>query len=388
MSDSHARLIFGTTEPAPGPRRLAAGAVSALLEDGNLRVIRFGDTEVIRGIAFLVRGPTWGTLAPVLEDVQIEETEGAFAVRYTGRIAAGGQRLRYAARIEGEAAGRLVFHCEATAETAFETCRTGFVVLHPIAGVAGNRVRIEHADGAIEDGTFPALIDPVQPMLNLRALTHEPIPGLRVTCRMDGDTFEMEDQRNWSDASFKTYSRPLALPWPFTLAAGETLRQSVTLSFSGTPPRRADGDGAIAVRIGAERGAMPPLALGCTAEEAAAAQAHVAALREAGVAALVCRYDPRLGHGMAELARFRDLAAGLAATVELQIVVPSVDAFAEDLRAAADAVRATGLAPAAVMVVPAADLISTPPGSVWPPCPPLDALHRTARAAFPGVLLG
>jgi D-apionolactonase len=44
--------------------------------------------------------------------------------------------------------------------------------------------------------------------------------GLTVTCRMEGDRFEMEE-RNWTDASFKTYCRPLALPWPFMLAAGE-----------------------------------------------------------------------------------------------------------------------------------------------------------------------
>ncbi len=30
----------------------------------------------------------------------------------------------------------------------------------------------------------------------------------------------MEDHRNWSDASFKTYVRPLALPWPYTLQRG------------------------------------------------------------------------------------------------------------------------------------------------------------------------
>ena len=38
---------------------------------------------------------------------------------------------------------------------------------------------------------------------------------------MEGDTFEMEDQRNWSDASYKTYVRPLALPWPYVLPAGK-----------------------------------------------------------------------------------------------------------------------------------------------------------------------
>jgi hypothetical protein len=33
-------------------------------------------------------------------------------------------------------------------------------------------------------------------------------------------------------------------------------------------------------------------------------------------------------------------------------------------------------------------LVSTPPGSSWPPCPPLDAVYRAARTAFPGVRLG
>ena len=78
--------------------------------------------------------------------------------------------------------------------------------------------------------SFPELIDPVQPFMDLRALTHAFAPGLAVTCRMEGDTFEMEDQRNWTDASYKTYVRPLALPWPYTLAAGERLRQRVALS--------------------------------------------------------------------------------------------------------------------------------------------------------------
>jgi hypothetical protein len=31
---------------------------------------------------------------------------------------------------------------------------------------------------------------------------------------MEGDAWEMEDHRNWLDASFKTYVRPLALPYP------------------------------------------------------------------------------------------------------------------------------------------------------------------------------
>ena len=59
---------------------------------------------------------------------------------------------------------------------------------------------------------------------------------------MEGDAFETEDHRNWTDASFKTYVRPLALPWPYVLPKGKPVTQSVTLSFSGKLPRpRAQG---------------------------------------------------------------------------------------------------------------------------------------------------
>ena len=81
-------------------------------------------------------------------------------------------------------------------------------------------------------------------MMDLRALTHEAAPGLRVTCRMEGDTFEMEDQRNWTDASYKTYVRPLALPWPYTLEAGPGLEQAVTLTVDAAPPPPKPGSAA------------------------------------------------------------------------------------------------------------------------------------------------
>ncbi len=388
MSDARARLIYGTSEAPPPPHHLTAGALSAMLEDGNLRTVRFDGVEVIRAVSFLVRSRAWTTLAPAISDLVVEQTADAFTIAYTARVQDGDATLDYVARIRGEAGGRLAFECTATAVTAFETCRTGFVVLHPLFGVAGNHVRIAHADGSVEDGRFPALIDPVQPLRNLRALTHTPVPGLTVTCRMEGDTFEMEDQRNWTDASLKTYVRPLALPWPYTLAAGERLVQRVTLNCAGRPARQAHGDGAILLDIGPPLGAMPPLALGCTPTEATAALAHLPTLRAAGIPALVCRFDPRLGHGAADLARCRDLAAGIGAGVELQLVVPSLHAYAADLAAAAEVVEAVGLTPSAIMVVPAADMVSTPPGSPWPPCPPLDAVYRAARAAFPGVRLG
>ena len=53
---------------------------------------------------------------------------------------------------------------------------------------------------------------------------------------MEGDTFEMEDQRNWTDASYKTYCRPLARGFPFPVAAGETVEQTVEIRLLGSAP--------------------------------------------------------------------------------------------------------------------------------------------------------
>ena len=65
----------------------------------------------------------------------------------------------------------------------------------------------------------------------MRAITHRACRRQR-ECRMEGDTFEMEDQRNWSDASYKTYVRPLALPWPYQMPAKRAVRQQISLTIT------------------------------------------------------------------------------------------------------------------------------------------------------------
>jgi hypothetical protein len=364
---------------------LRAGPLSAEFEGGNLRYIRYAGFEMIRAISFLVRGRVWNTFAPEIADLVVREDDDAFRIRYDATVRDGAATLHYRARIDGTANGTLSFSAEGASDSDFVTCRTGFVVLHPINGVAGHDVEIEHVDGSVVHGRFPELIDPVQPMKDLRALTHAFAPGASVTCRMEGDAFEMEDQRNWTDASYKTYVRPLAKPWPYTIAKGEAIKQSVTLRVHGVPTVAAQADDVVRVEVGAAVGHMPTLALGCTPAEAAAALPHVEALRRSGIADLVCRYDPRDGNDLSAVKEFADK---LGAGVELQLVVPSVEAFAQDIADAAAVVRRAGLKLRALAVSPAADLKSTPPGSTWPPCPPADAVLRATRRAFPGVRLG
>jgi hypothetical protein len=50
--------------------------------------------------------------------------------------------------------------------------------------------------------------------------------------------------------------------------------------------------------------------------------------------------------------------------------------------------RSAGFSPGAIFISPAVDRQSTPPGSQWPECPPLEDVYAAARAAFPGMRLG
>ena len=390
-SVSRAIKLCGTEQPDVVGRILTAGPLSVELDNGNLRYLRVGGVEVLRALAFLVRDENWGTYRPTLSELVVDQRADSFSVSYRARCIRGAQALSYDARIEGRSDGSLEFTGAATPATDFLTARTGFVVLHPLKGVAGHPVEVEHTDGTVQASTFPALVDPVQPFLDIRSLTHEVMPGLKAVVRMQGDTFEMEDHRNWTDASFKTYVRPLARPWPYTLGAGQTVSQSVSVTLSGVAPeagRTAIGK-TVEVTLGKATGdRMPAVGLGMPAQEIDAAIAALDLLKRAAPRLLICQFDPREGHGRKELDGYRFLCEQTGAQCELEVVVESVDGFRGELADVAALVRDAGLALSAVAVCPVGDLKSVLPGGPRPPAPPLADLYRAAREAFPGVRLG
>jgi hypothetical protein len=234
--------LYGTDEAPPEVRTLTAGALSVDLVDGGLRTIRWRGVEVLRAVAYVVRDRDWGTYAPTIENLAVDQRDDGFSLSYRAICPApDGATLRFSAVITGDATGRLRFTVEAVPDADFETNRCGFCVLHPITDLAGGPATVTHTDGSTEHAAFPDLIAPWQPFKDMRAIAHQVLPGTTALCTMEGDSFEMEDQRAWSDASYKTYVRPLALPWPYRLPAGETNRQSVVLTID-----EADGHAASA----------------------------------------------------------------------------------------------------------------------------------------------
>ena len=122
---------------------------------------------MMRAVSFVVRDKDWGTYAPQITNLQIHEEADAFRVSYQAVVIDKNQEFRYSAAIAGQSDGSVSFYGNGTSTSGFLTNRTGFVVLHPIEGVAGAACTVEHVDGTIEETRFPFLVNPVQPMTDL-----------------------------------------------------------------------------------------------------------------------------------------------------------------------------------------------------------------------------
>lgn len=388
LRPSRAVKLCGTEEIDPPSRKLTAGPLTAELENGQLRYIAFNGVEALRGIAFLIRDQNWGTYTPHIDSLSVTEGAGSFTVEYRALCADANQRLKYEARIAGSSDGALAFEAVATPETDFVTNRAGFVVLHP-AALAGERLKVMHVDGREEETCFPERISPSQPVFEIRALSHEAAPGLWATCRMEGDAFEMEDQRNWTDASYKTYVRPLALPWGYTLAKGSRHEQSVRLSFTGGAARGGRLSGDVAIELGRDLPSqMPELGVALPYDEIEAASATVDALRALKPGFLVTHADLRESAALSEFEPVRRIGEAVDAKIVLEVVVPDEADATASLETVAAAAKRAGLRTDSIVVSSASDLKSWQPGAKRPEKPTVEEIAKAARTAFPGVKLG
>jgi hypothetical protein len=382
--------LYGTDVPDGKRRILEAGHISAMLDNGALRYIKYRGVEVLRGIAYLLRDKNWGTYGPVIEGLKIRQGKDGFTVSYTATAKDKEQGMRYAARIEGKTDGTVLFQVTATPLTDFLTNRSGFVVLHPLVGVVNEPVEIVHTDGKKRKSRFPKFISPGQPVFEIRSLKHTVMPGVTATVLMEGNKFEMEDHRNWMDASYKTYVCSLLDPWPYTLPKGESFTQSITLTIEGKPAAKksAKSGGAITVEMGGAKGVMPSIATGVPMSEAQAALEASDLIEAASPAHLICQIDGRQkGQGQAAAA-FRELRERTGIPSALEIVLPAKASAEEEVRAIASELRAADYMPDAIIVTQMHDLKSFQPNTPRPPGPSYEEMAAAVRGAFPDIPLG
>ncbi len=419
--------LFGAARAAPVGTDVIAGRLSFRLEGLALRWLRWDGIEFLRGIAFVVRDRDWGTYAPEVTLEAEERGTDKTALRLAAHIAQRQATLACRVSVMADATG-LTVSGTATARGRFTTNRAGFVVLHP-AACAGRTVRVAHTDGSTSAGRFPSLISPHQPFFDIAAIEHEALTGVSVHVAFSGEAFEMEDQRNWSDASFKTYSRPLARPYPYAIDDGETVAQSVRVAVHGTlaagqrsrrrhaprievtdgPPVRLprlgiggqpgefQGSAAQLARLAALRPALLLAEFRATVPDSAALAGYRAALEATGAkAAVMLRPDPTGGLAPAldalALAGIRPAELALANADEAAVRLARRALPAARIGAGTDAFfaefnRAPPPSAGFVFWTVTPTVHATDDASVMETLPALAHQAATARARHPGTAL-
>ncbi len=233
-------LRYASEAPLREQRTLRAGPLRLIYEGGDLRYITLGEHEVVRRIYVAVRDRNWSTVPTQFLNERVEANDDSFRITYDGINQQGEIAFAWRGEIAGERDGTIRFSMDGEARTTFLRNRIGFCVLHSAAS-AGAKCRIAHVDGTTDESEFPRFIapqliengrvQPYYPFAEMRALAHQIVPGAWAEIRFAGEIFELEDQRNWIDSSYKTYGTPQRLPFPVEIATGTQVRQAITLTL-------------------------------------------------------------------------------------------------------------------------------------------------------------
>ena len=239
---------------------LHSGPLSVAYQNGFLRRISHGDTEVIRMIYFALRDENWNTFTHQVDNENISVKDNRFTITYDSFNLDGGVSImEWKARIDGYPDGSIVFDISGVATESLKKNRAGFCVLHPL-NVIGQQCRVIHPEGPETRHTFPAEIAADNPITEIRSMEWN-AGGNSYNLSFEGDIFETEDQRNWGDASFKTFCTPLRKPIPVAMKKGEKVHQRITFTPSATLNPAANPSQPIALRDAGNRRILPSLGL-------------------------------------------------------------------------------------------------------------------------------
>ncbi len=312
-------VTFGSVAGAAEPIPLRAGPLSMVFDTENafLRYVKVGRHEVLRGVNAPIRDQNWGTVRPKVSNVRVDDEGNHFSIDFDAVCQQGDIDFRWHGRLVGTQSGEVTFTFDGEAHSTFSRSRIGICVLHP-ASAAGKPWIIRHVNGDESKGSFPTHISPHQPAKQIRGISHEFADKVWAHVDMEGDVFEMEDQRNWTDASFKTYCTPLELPFPLEVKQSTKIAHKIRIRVYGElaeakPPKSPPADEPVVLTLSNRTAKLPRIGLQVSSEANDLSQRQLARLNEL-----------RLDHLRVDLA-------------------PSEDGFAAKLRAASDQSRALGI---------------------------------------------
>lgn len=223
--------------------------MSCEIGQAEVRRLVVGGVEVVQRVYFAVRNVDWHVVPVAWEEVSKPAVETTKA--WLGRLAWHEIEMEVTVQVRLSRDG-LDFSATASAITDFDYSRLGIFVILPIRPLQGRRVDGRGEGGTSWSGHFPVTAGPQRLNQGHPQALFPPHRFLAIELeygdlRLDfeGDTFEVEDERNWTENGYKVYAGPFSRGWPLRLRGGAVVRQSLRVSYenrrnSSRPVTRSD----------------------------------------------------------------------------------------------------------------------------------------------------
>lgn len=229
------RQHYLPTDPHwPDTQRHTCGNFEIDISDSGLRNISFKGSRIFDHLFAALRSENWSTVQLALdsEEIQINDAEWRFI-----RIQRAPGKALTCTTITLNSRDEVVIEYEVEALTNLRLNRWGLNFCIATSDWVGAKIRIHGSDYQLPyaiapqkmiDGVLQGMFPPSD------ALEMTRIDGIQVSMESTGLELEMEDQRNWTDSSFKIYSGSLLIPRPILLKQGEKKKQTVKISVAGS----------------------------------------------------------------------------------------------------------------------------------------------------------
>jgi hypothetical protein len=221
-----------------------------------------------------VRDEGWNTVPGTYSDFRLDIEEDQFRVELSGRHRLGELDFEWKGTLTGTPDGTISYDMDGVSHSAYRYNKIGFNVHHPLRESVGQPYRARTPEGEVS-GALPEIIDPQQIENGTLTAMFAPYDSLRITLKggvevgfdFEGDLFEMQDHRNWTDANYKSYGTPLAVPYPMDARPGQKLHQKVTLSVLKAPDQVPQRPGQLRVELGqTSAGGLPSIGVGISSQ--------------------------------------------------------------------------------------------------------------------------
>ena len=236
-------MLTEITDPRR-PFKVVTGDLSMVFNTGDLFKVKWRGVDVIQRLYMAVRDRSWNTIPAEISNVVVDDDPASTTINFDAQHIFEEIAFLWHGCIRATEDGTVVYEMTGRALSDFEYCKIGLNIHHALRSYAGRAFSLESTEGR-QEGVFPLDIAP-QLVSNgtLTAMTAHfdrldvSLEGAEVKFAFEGDRFEIQDHRNWSDANWKTYGTPLEFGFPMRIAVGDALYQKVTVIISGLGIRR------------------------------------------------------------------------------------------------------------------------------------------------------